>query len=113
MRLTPSDLVTYYRPTQCGLRVFLRAKGTEEAKPSPYEEVLRRLGIIHERKHLETLGPYLDLSGESQENALWKTSRAVNEGSVLVYQSAFLAGIELAGRAVEVYGRPDFLIPTP
>jgi hypothetical protein len=55
MRLTPSDIVSLYRPTLCSNRVFLRQKGEPEAEPSAFEQVLRRLGIRHEQQHLRHL----------------------------------------------------------
>lgn len=54
MRLIASDFYTFYRPSECDLRVYLRHKGIAEAPPSPYEEVLRRLGERHEKAHLAT-----------------------------------------------------------
>ena len=62
MRLTASDFVSYHRPTRCDLRVFLRHRQEEEAEPGPYEVVLRRLGLRHEREHLGTLGAFPDVS---------------------------------------------------
>ena len=35
MRITASDLMTYWRPSLCELRVFLHEKGEPEAEPNP------------------------------------------------------------------------------
>jgi hypothetical protein len=43
-RLVASDFWGYYRPSECGLRVWLRAQGIEEAPPGPFAELLMRLG---------------------------------------------------------------------
>jgi hypothetical protein len=54
LRLTPSDFYTFFRPQKCENRIYLRHKGLEEALPSPYEEVIRRLGKRHEHAHLSS-----------------------------------------------------------
>ena len=61
MRLTASDVYTYFRPTECDLRVYLKHKGAEESPPSPYEEVIRLLGDRHEKAHLATFPTAIDL----------------------------------------------------
>jgi hypothetical protein len=56
MRITSSDIYTYYNPSPCGLRLFLDAQGKEEKSPrNAFEEVIIRMGIEHERRHLATL----------------------------------------------------------
>ena len=40
LRLVASDFYGYYRPSECGLRIWLREQGVEEAPPSPYSENL-------------------------------------------------------------------------
>ena len=47
--LVASDFFGYHRPSQCGLRIWLREQGVEEAPPSPYSEVLMRLGASTKR----------------------------------------------------------------
>lgn len=44
MKLTASDLYGYHRPSKCGLRLYLRQQGVEEAEAGPYDKVLERLG---------------------------------------------------------------------
>jgi hypothetical protein len=77
LRITASDLMTYWRPTPCELRVFLHEKGEPEAEPSAFDEVMRRLGIRHEREHLATLGPHLDLSTVPIDERVGRTLDAV------------------------------------
>ena len=62
MRLTASYFYTFFRPSKCAGRVYLRRKGEKEGEPSPYEEIMRRLGERHERLHLQTFPTYLDLA---------------------------------------------------
>ena len=56
MHLTASDLYPYFRPSECRLRVYLKAKHEAEDEPSPYEAVILRLGERHEAAHLASLG---------------------------------------------------------
>ena len=90
MRLTASDLMTYWRPSPCELRVFLQKKSEPEAEPSAFDEVMRRLGIRHEQEHLATLGPYLDLSSVQIGERIGRTLEAIANKVPVVYQPAFL-----------------------
>jgi len=110
MRLTATDFASYYRPTSCDLRVFLRHRREEECEPGPYEIVLRRLGLRHERDHLATLGAFADVSDASLYEQVKKTADAIANRVPILYQPAFLANTALGGTDVEIVGVPDFLI---
>lgn len=110
MRLTPSDIVTLYRPTLCSNRVFLRQRGEQEAEPSAFEQVLRRLGIQHEKEHLATLGAYVDLSDLAFDVRVQKTLEAITSRVAVIYQPAFQVSTTISGTIVEIVGMPDFLI---
>jgi predicted RecB family nuclease len=110
MRLTASDFVSYHRPTCCDLRVLLRHREEEEAAPGPYEIVLRRLGLRHERDHLATLGAFANVSASSLDEQVKKTAEAIQNKVPALYQPAFLATEKLSGIDVEIVGVPDFLI---
>ena len=110
MRLTASDFYTYWRPSECGLRVHYRHRGVPEGEPGPYEEVIRRLGGRHEQAHLETLGPYVDLRGGSLAERARRTVEEVGKRTPVIYQGVFCASAEIGGQEVEVVGEPDFLI---
>lgn len=110
MRMTASDFVSYHRPTRCDLRVFLRNHGEEEVAAGPYDEVLRRLGVRHERNHLATLGAFADVSDTSLHEQAKKTADAIAKKAPILYQAAFLANAVLGRAEVEIVGVPDFLI---
>jgi len=110
MRLTASDFMTYWQPSACELRVFLHERGEPEAEPGAFEEVMRRLGTRHEQEHLETLGPYLDLSNLLIDERVGKTLKAIANKVPVIYQPAFGVRQEIAGTDVEIVGVPDFLI---
>jgi predicted RecB family nuclease len=110
MRLTASDFISYQRPTRCDLRVFLRQRREEEAAPGPYEEVLRRLGLRHEKDHLATLGRFTDLSAPSLHEQVKETAEAIAKKVPILYQPAFSVNTILGGTEVEIVGVPDFLI---
>jgi predicted RecB family nuclease len=110
MRLTASDFVSYHRPTCCDLRVLLRHREEEEVAPGPYEIVLRRLGLRHERDHLATLGAFASVSASSLDEQVKKTAEAIQNKVSALYQPAFLATEKLSGIDVEIVGVPDFLI---
>jgi predicted RecB family nuclease len=110
MRLTPSDIFSSRRPTRCNLRVFLRHRKEEEAAPGPYDEVVRRLGLRHEKDHLATLGAFVDVSDASFNEQVKKTRDAIAKKVSVVYQAAFLVTEKIGESEVEVAGAPDFLI---
>jgi len=85
MRLTASDFVSYHRPTRCDLRVFLRHHGEVEIAPGPYDEVLRRLGVRHEKDNLVTLGAFAYMSDASLHEQAKKTAHAIANRVPVVY----------------------------
>jgi predicted RecB family nuclease len=110
MQLSASDFHRAYRPSECDLRVYLHQKGIKAAHPGPYEEVIRRLGIRHERTHFATFPDIVDLSQGSSEERQTNTLKAIQAGARAVYQPFFAATVQLGGKACEVVGIPDFLI---
>ena len=110
MRLTASDIYLLHRPDKCGLRAYLRNQGTQEAAPSPYDEVLERLGHRHEITHLATFPDALDLSdGNLNERAI-RTQEAISKGTHVIYQGVLIADTTVGGTNCEIVGIPDFLI---
>jgi len=110
VRLSPSDFITYWRPSPCELRVFLHEKGEPEAEPGAFDEVMRRLGIRHEQEHLATLGAHLDLSGVLNDERVGKTLEAIASKVPVIYQPAFFVRHRIAGTDAKIVGAPDFLI---
>ena len=110
MRLTASDIVGFYRPTLCALRVYLREQRVPEAEQTVFEEILQTLGQRHEQSHLATLGAYEDLSAVSPDQRVQRTLEAVRNHVPVIYQGELACDATLDGTRVTVVGRPDFLI---
>jgi len=106
-----SDFYTYHQPSLCDLRVYLKHKGEPEAKPNPYLEVLKRLGLRHEQNHLKSFRDVLHLeSGPDREK---RTREAIQNKVPVIYQAQFKAAYSYHGIDIDVVGEPDFLIDTP
>jgi predicted RecB family nuclease len=73
-------------------------------------EVLRRLGIRHERDHLATLGAFVNVTVSSLHEQVKRTADAIASKLPLVYQAAFLVLEKVGDSEVEIVGVPDFLI---
>lgn len=110
LRLTPSDFYTLYRPGKCENRVYLRQQGLEEGPPSPYEEIIRRLGERHETSHLATFPAYTDLRQFSVTDREQQTKLGVQARTPVIYQGRFRVHCQFRGMECEVIGEPDFLI---
>lgn len=110
MRLTASDIFTFYRPTLCALRVYLREQRVPEAEPTVFDEVLQTLGQRHEQNHLATLGRYEDLSAVTPDQRVQRTMEAIRNESPVIYQGELACDTVLGGTRVRIVGRPDFLI---
>jgi predicted RecB family nuclease len=110
MRLTASDIVSLYRPEPCQLRVYLREHHAAEAEPSAYDEVIERLGRLHEQNHLASLGTHEDISAVAPEQQADRTLEAIRTHVPVVYQGEFRVQATIGGTLVEVVGRPDYLI---
>lgn len=110
MRLLASDIITYYRPSECELRLYLRSNGEPAAEPSEFDKVLQRLGVRHEKAHLASLGAHLDLSGVSEADRVQQTRKAIANGTRVIYQGAFSVDTAIDGISVTIVGYPDFLL---
>ena len=110
MRLTASDIVTLYRPAPCLSRVWLREHGVPESEPGAYDEIIERLGRLHEQNHLVSLGVYYDISAVEPEARAAKTLEAIRNHVPVIYQGEFRVQTTIGGSVVEVVGRPDYLI---
>jgi predicted RecB family nuclease len=110
VRLTASDFASCHRPSQCDLRVFLRHRKETEEAPSPFDEVLQRLGLRHEKDHLATLGEFTDVSDASFQKTVKRTADAIAKKVPILYQPAFLVTETIGESEVEIVGVPDFLI---
>jgi predicted RecB family nuclease len=110
IRLTASDFYTYFRPSACRNRIYLKQIGKEEAPPSPYEEVLIRLGERHEASHLASFPECVDLREGGLEEREQKTKEAVEKGFFVIYQAVLRSSHEFRGKKYEILGEPDFLI---
>lgn len=109
-RLTASDFYTFFRPSKCELRIYLKEIGEEEAPPTPYEQILLRLGERHEVSHLATFPEHINLSRGTLEEREQKTREAVEKRAPVIYQAVFNTTYELDGGKFEILGEPDFLI---
>ena len=110
MRLTASDIVSLYRPEPCQLRVYLREHHAAEAEPGAYDEIIERLGRLHEQNHLASLGAYEDISAVEPEQQAARTLEAIQTRVPVIYQGEFRVQATIGGTLVEVVGRPDYLI---
>ena len=110
-RLIATDFFSLYRPSECDLRVWLRAQDVEEAAPGPYSQVLMKLGTEHERRHLARFPNHVDLGRLPIDERAERTRELVAENERVIYQGAFRAETTLAGTEVEIVGVPDFLLP--
>ncbi|HUU16104.1 MAG TPA: TM0106 family RecB-like putative nuclease [Sedimentisphaerales bacterium] len=110
MKLTVSDIYTYYRPSKCGLRVNLKERGVEGAAPGPYEQVLERLGQEHERRHLAIFPSVVDLSPGTLDERVTRTKEAIEKRSPVIYQGVLKVNSVIGGTDCEISGVPDFLI---
>lgn len=110
MKITAQDFHALYRPSECGLRVFLRAKGEPEAEPSEFDQVLFRLGQRHEANHLATFPQATDLRAVVYDRRAQETTVLVAKGVAVLYQAVLKHSATMDGVACEFVGEPDFLI---
>lgn len=110
LRLTPTDIASYYRPSACDRRVLLRYRGQKEAEPSAYDEVLRRLGQRHELCHARTFGELVEIAALPRHERVKATLEAISERAPVIHQPVFVVWHKLLGTEVEIEGIPDLLI---
>ena len=111
MRLTASDIFSYYHPSRCALRPYLRHKNVPETDPGAYAQLMLRLGERHEQLHLTSLGTFTDLRTGSLEDRQARTLAEIQKGTSIIYQGVLTATESINGVSCEVVGIPDFMIP--
>ena len=92
------------------MRVYLREHHAAEAEPGAYDEIIERLGRLHEQNHLASLGAYEDISAVEPEQQAARTLEAIRTRVPVIYQGEFRVQATIGGTIVEVVGRPDYLI---
>jgi len=110
MRLTARALYDWYQPSECALRVWLKARGEAEAEPSEYQKILHELGRRHELRHLATLGESVDLSKGTLDERVHLTVEAMQAGQRVLYQPVLVAPHAFDGVECELMGIPDVCI---
>src|SRR4051794_5037244 len=80
-----------FRPSKCERRVYLRAEGVQEDPVGPYAQLLRELGLRHERAHLTTFDKFLDLGRGPRWLRRLRTQWAVRRRTPVIYQGALRA----------------------
>jgi predicted RecB family nuclease len=114
MHLTASDLYPYFRPSECRLRVHLKARNEPEDEASPYEAVILRLGERHEAAHIASLGAVVDLRGGTLAERAEATRRALQGPAPSILYHAVLTRVtDIAGQACDIFGEPDVILMEP
>jgi len=114
MHLTASDFYPYFRPSECRLRVYLKAHDEHEDEPSPYEAVILRLGERHEAAHLASLGAVVDLrTGTLAQRAETTRDALLNREPSILYHGVLRRAAAIGGQACDVFGEPDFILVEP
>jgi len=110
VQLHAKDLLDHRRPSRCDLRIYLREQHTPVAPPSPFDEMIRRLGQRHEVAELTKLQPVVNLGvGSLEQRAQW-TRDEVGKGAPVIYQGVLMLETELGGMPATVVAEPDFLV---
>jgi predicted RecB family nuclease len=110
MRLPAGVLYNLHRPSTCELRVYLWGQGIKGAEAGPYEKVIERLGMLHERRHLESLGEFVNLAGGTEEERVSRTIDAVESQATVIYQGTLKRELNVGGKIITLVGQPDFLL---
>jgi predicted RecB family nuclease len=110
VRLTASDFVTYFRPSKCENRIYLRHIGKKESEPSPYDQVLLNLGQKHETRHLSSFTDFVDIREGSLQEREDKTKKAIEHNSPAIYHPILTSIHKFGAKDYQIIGEPDFLV---
>jgi predicted RecB family nuclease len=110
LRLTATDFYTYFRPSKCELRIYLKSIGMLEGPPGPFAEILFKLGDRHEKAHLAAFPEYEDLSEGTIQSRIKRTKLEIQKGTPVLYQAVLRSECKLKGITCEIVGEPDFLV---
>jgi predicted RecB family nuclease len=108
--LAGKDFAFHLRPSPCDLRVYLRERGTPAAPPSPFAEMISRLGSRHEVIELTRLQPVVNLREGSLDERARQTRTEVANGAQVIYQGVLKIDSVVAGLPATLVAIPDFLV---
>jgi len=103
-----SSFYSLYRPSECDLRIYLRAHHEKESESSEFEKLIKELGLRHEREHLTSFEEFEDLRDGSFDERIERTFAAVTKGVRVIYQGVLHA--KFPGTSDSIVGVPDFMI---
>ena len=114
MELQASDIHELHRPSRCGLRVQLAKGPVVPSTPDAFIQLLKELGLRHEERHLQSLGDFLDLSGDKEPMDFAQrrdqTLLALRRGDAVLYQPVFFGWRRDGAEEDFITGIPDLLI---
>ncbi|GAB4116174.1 MAG: hypothetical protein Kow00103_11550 [Candidatus Caldatribacteriota bacterium] len=79
-------------------------------EPGPFEELIYKLGMRHEKNYLNNIGEYVDLSEGRIEERATLTKKLMANQVPIIYQGVLQERLLIKGKVVEITGIPDFLI---
>lgn len=111
--LTGKDFACHQRPSPCDLRVYLREHGAAVAPPSPFDDMISRLGRRHEIVELTRLQPVVNLSDGSFDERAKQTRAEIAKGAQVIYQGVLKIDSVVAGQPATLVASPDFMVRGP
>ncbi len=108
--LTSKDIFNYFKPSICPRRIYLDQRQFPKLPSRPTAELMIRLGNEHERRHLNSMPEFIDLSTGEFEKRLILTQKHVKANVPAIYHGLLRASVKLNGRKYNLIGEPDFMI---
>lgn len=108
--LSGKDFAYHLRPSPCDLRVYLREQAAPVAPPSPFDDMISRLGRRHEVVELTRLQPVVNLSDGSFDERARQTRSEVANRAEVIYQGVLKIDSVVAGQPATLVASPDFLV---
>lgn len=113
MQLSASIFYFILSPNFCARRIYLYfRKVPPDTKFSPYLEIIKQLGNLHEKSFLNSLPDYIDLSKGTQQERIAATRRELaNPKGLPLYHPLLSAELGEVAPGLKLLGESDFILP--
>ncbi|MHC2994005.1 MAG: TM0106 family RecB-like putative nuclease [Candidatus Atribacteria bacterium] len=110
MRIPIQVIYNLFAPSYCEKRLYFAYNNVKTLEPGPFEQLIYKLGLRHEKNYLNSIGEYIDVSTGRIEERIAATKKYTNDKVLVIYQGVLCEDLMVNNKPITLIGIPDFLI---
>jgi len=110
MHITAHNVYDLHSPVRCERRCYYKLHRHEEVSPGAFEELLFKLGSLHEERYIETIRPFVDVGAVPFDERASLTRHLLQQKESVIYHGYFCTEITVGTHLTRLSGAPDILV---